>query len=388
MAVTLFKPARALHEPIAAAAAAAASEAKPKSRRNAAIDVLRGACIVMMITSHTSTASWVNTVTHPLRFVSGAEGFVFLSGLVLGMVYRRKIASAGPLKAYRAIWRRASLIWLVHCVTVLLAVAVNTWLYRFPDFPSTARMGVSRLLWLTATLRFQPGSLLNILPLYVVLLAVAPAGFEILRRGWTGLLLGGSFALFLWTQYEPGLGHWVHPSCGGDAFPVPAWQFVFLGGLCLGYQSHVIRDRLLSPRRRAWMLGLTALCAVTAVVVWVQTDTFGLYDHVAWDAFLWERHLLRLGRLAYFLVAVGAFYLLAQRALAWGRVFSWPSSILATLGQNSLYAFLVHLVVAFVARALPLTPCNWAAAELVPIAAVAAVYAMARYRVGRPWIPN
>src|SRR4051794_34258312 len=72
----------------------AKEEASPKpgsGRRNVIIDVLRGYCILMMITSHTGTDSFVNGGLHFLRFVSGAEGFVFLSGLVLGMVYRRKL---------------------------------------------------------------------------------------------------------------------------------------------------------------------------------------------------------------------------------------------------------------------------------------------------------
>lgn len=388
MAVTLVRPARSVVGTRATAADTGGIAPKGRSQRNAAIDVLRGACIVMMITSHIGTDTWVNTIVHPLRFVSGAEGFVFLSGLVLGMVYRRKIAASGAWKAYRAIWKRASLIWLVHCVTVVLALAVNTWVHRYPDFPDTHGFSVWRLAWLTATLRFQPGSMLNILPLYVVLLGLAPLAFELLRRRMGLALLAGSFGLFLVTQYRPGLGAWVHPSCGGDAFPVPAWQFVFFGGLYLGYHSSAIRDRLLAPRRRQWMLGLSALCLVTAIVVWAQTDTFGFYNHAAWDAFLWERHPLRLGRLVYFLVAAGAFYLLVQRGLSSSRALILPAGILATLGRNSLYAFLVHLGVVFTVRALPVPAGNALLLELTQIAAVFLVYLMARHQVGRQWIPN
>lgn len=388
MAVTLVRPAATYAAPGAAAVDAERIAPKAKSQRNAAIDVLRGGCIVMMITSHVGPGSWVSMATHPLRFVSGAEGFVFLSGLVLGMVNRRKIASLGPLGAYRAVWRRARMIWLVHCATVALALATNAWIHRYPDFPDTHGFSAARLVWLTATLRFQPGSLLNILPLYVVLLTLAPLALELLRRGWGAALLAASLGLFLATQYQPGLGAWVHPSCGGDAFPVPAWQFVFFGGLVVGYHSGAIRARLLSPFRRQWLIGLSAVCALTAIVVWAQTDTFGLYDHSAWDAFLWERHPLRLGRLIYFAVAIGAFYLWAQRISASGRLLAAPLRALALLGKNSLYAFLAHLLVAFVLRALPIPADRWWAIELSSISGVVVVYLMARYQVARRWIPN
>ena len=122
-------------------------------RRNTTIDVLRGYCILMMITSHTSTQSYVNNGVHLLRFVSGAEGFVFLAGLVLGIVYRRKLDAAPAADSYRAILKRAGLLWTVHCALTLTAVILNPILFHYADIPDVSQISPLRALWLTGTLQ-------------------------------------------------------------------------------------------------------------------------------------------------------------------------------------------------------------------------------------------
>lgn len=362
-----------------------------KGRRNVSIDVLRGYCIVMMITSHVGTQTYVNNGVHLLRFVSGAEGFVFLAGLVLGMVYHRKLNAAPAIEAYRTIWKRAGLLWAVHCILTLSAIVLNANFFHYPDFPNTHALGVPRLLWLTMTLRFQPGHMLNILPMYVFLLGFAPLAFELLRRGKTPWLLAVSTAIFLYCQWEPGLGRWVDPVSGGEAFPPLAWQGLFIPGLCVGYHSASIRSTLLTRYRRPLLWGLSLACVAMIVLVSVQTPTFQFYNHEAWDLALWERHPLRVGRVLYFFLSISAFYLLTQAWNYWvgrRRLPEFPLRFLGTLGRNSLYAFLVHIGIAFVLGAFQISPERWLLLECVPVATVAAVYLLARYQVARRWIPN
>jgi hypothetical protein len=362
---------------------------KPSSgRRNVAIDVLRGYCIVMMITSHTGTSTYVNNGVHLLRFVSGAEGFVFLAGLVLGMVYRRKLNADSAINSYKAMWKRAGLIWAVHCVAVLLAVSLNSFVFHYDDIPDVRPLGILSTLWLTASLQLQPGHLLNILPLYVFLLGAAPLAFEMMRRGKTPWLLAASFAVFIYSQWVPGIGRWVHPVSGGDAFPALTWQALFIPGLCIGYYHATLRAAILNPYRRQLLWGLGILCAIVLVVVTVQTPTFQFYNHEAWDLYLWERHPLRFGRVFYFLLSTGFFYLLAQWWQKRPRLPQFPLDALATLGRNSLYAFLVHIIFAFVLGMLQIPPERWLLLELIPLGTVIGVYFMARYKVARRWIPN
>ena len=357
---------------------------KPGSgRRNRAIDVLRGYCILMMVTSHTGTQSYVNNGVHLLRFVSGAEGFVFLAGLVLGMVYRRRLDAAPAGQAYVAIWKRAGMLWIVHCVLTIAAVVLNPILFHYTDIPDVRSVAPWRVAWLTASLQLQPGHMLNILPLYVFLLGAAPICFELMRRGKTPWLLAASALTFAYTQFEPGAGRWVHSLSGGDAFPVPAWQALFIPGLIVGYHHALIRSTILGPHRRRIMWGLSGACAVVLALVAVQTPGFQFYNHEAWDLFLWERHPLRFGRVLYFFLAISTFYLLVQAWMSASnrmKLPRFPLQLLETLGRNSLYAFLVHLVFAFGFGLFQIPPEQWLVLEAVPLASVIGVYLMARYK--------
>jgi len=357
-----------------------------KPGRNQAIDVLRGLCIVMMITGHAGTETHLNHGVHFLRFVSGAEGFVFLAGLVMGLVYRRKMETGPIMAAYRAIWRRAATI-PVHCALVFMAVAGNGAFYSHADVPTMSTFSASELIGLTASLRLQPGHALNVLPLYVFLLAGAPLVFELLRRRMTGVVLMASIGTLVFMQYRPQTGAWVHESCG-NAFPPLFWQGLFVPALCVGYHYTAIRDRFIAPRRRPLTIALVALCTGIAVASWVQTPTFEFYDHARWDLALFGRHPLRLGRVAYFLVAIGALYLVVQAALRRAAWIRPPLEALALLGRNSLYAFLTHIVVTLPLTAAIASRSPGFAAEAMTALVVVAVYLLARYQVGRPWVPN
>jgi len=92
----------------------------------------------MMITSHTSTQSYVNNGVHLLRFVSGAEGFVFLAGLVLGMVYRRKLECRTRCVVLSRDLEASRMLWMVHCALTLAAVILNPILFHYADHPGRA----------------------------------------------------------------------------------------------------------------------------------------------------------------------------------------------------------------------------------------------------------
>ena len=357
-------------------------------KRNHAIDVLRGYCIVMMITSHVGVATYINSGIHVLRFVSGAEGFVFLSGLVLGMVYKWKLDTDESNSPYIAIWRRAAKIWVIHILTVLAALTLNRYWLHLPDMPDISGYSVFRILWLTLILKIQPAHLLNILPLYVFLLAGTPLVLYQLKKGRVWWLSAASISVFIWTQWEPGLGHWVLPSSGGDAFPPLSWQILFVPGLCLGWYQHAIHAKLLHPYRKVitWIVGIG--CVAILIVAAIQTASFQFYNHELWDLYLWERHPLRFGRVIYFLVSVTLFYLMAQWYVRKPKLPQFPMDILATLGRNSLYAFIVHVILAFAISKWQINPDRWLLMESVPAGMIAIVYLLAKYKVGRKFIPN
>src|SRR3954447_17721513 len=76
--------------------------------RDPRLDLLRGFCVFAMIVDHIGGTSWLYALTGGNRGpVTAAEGFVFLSGLVLGMVSRRRVMRDGLGSAIRSSLSRA-----------------------------------------------------------------------------------------------------------------------------------------------------------------------------------------------------------------------------------------------------------------------------------------
>src|SRR5215217_1842073 len=92
--------------------------------RDPRLDVLRGFCVFAMIVDHIGGSSWLYVLTGGNRGpVTAAEGFVFLSGLVLGIVSRQRVLKAGIKSAIRSTLSRAwTLYWLTVALTLIFVV--------------------------------------------------------------------------------------------------------------------------------------------------------------------------------------------------------------------------------------------------------------------------
>src|ERR1700712_5266558 len=76
--------------------------------RDPRLDLLRGFCVFAMIVDHIGGTSWLYTITGGNRGpVTAAEGFVFLSGLVLGIVSCQRLLRDGFQAAVRSTLARA-----------------------------------------------------------------------------------------------------------------------------------------------------------------------------------------------------------------------------------------------------------------------------------------
>ena len=73
----------------------------PEEQRDRGLDSLRGLMLLGMAVNHIASRLQILT-DHPFGYTSTAEGFVFLSGLVAGLVYTRRRQRNGPAAAARA----------------------------------------------------------------------------------------------------------------------------------------------------------------------------------------------------------------------------------------------------------------------------------------------
>ncbi len=329
--------------------------ALPKLERRPELDALRGLFLVWMTLTHmpTRVSEWVN---QPFGFLSSAEGFVFLSALLVARIHRR-LADSDSAGLRGRLWRRSARIYGIHLLMLLLAFtvvaavaatkhrdAISNLLSFYFAHPGTAVIGSVLLLYCPP--------LLDILPMYVILLAITPMVLTFAaRKGWRIPLLV-SFSLWLGAQL--GLRDWLDlridrilhlqiPVQESGAFNLLAWQGVWIAGLWLGSRSAEGRN----PLRRidaplAWLALLVCL-----FFLGVRHDWLG--PHLSQQALAFQIDKWHIGPLR--VLNLVAFTVLFY----WLRRFVFPVVQIEpflTLGKASLEVFCAHIVFVFLALAL------------------------------------
>jgi len=164
-------------------------------KRDLRLDVLRGFAVFVMVVDHFGGASWLYYITgNNSFFTSGAEAFVFISGLVVGIVYGNVALKQGIRAAQVKALRRA---WTLYELTVILTLLLVTLSIAF-HLPWGRDLRIDEPLnfvFNVATLR-QTTYLVDVPLLYTFLMIGAAGGLWLLHQGQTGLLLVGSGGLW------------------------------------------------------------------------------------------------------------------------------------------------------------------------------------------------
>src|ERR1700746_4107001 len=175
-------------------------------RRLEELDALRGLLLVWITLTHLPTvlSTYVN---QPFGFMSAAEGIIFLSALFTGRIYfglaQRKGYGAMQQncrsRTFRLCLYHAFLLSFVFLVAVPIAASgTRPGLHNLLDFYFNA--GASRAAVDGALLVYRP-PLLDILPLYIIFLALTPLALSASRKfGWK-FILGGGLTLWLLGQF-------------------------------------------------------------------------------------------------------------------------------------------------------------------------------------------
>ena len=281
-------------------------------KRDQRLDFLRGYCVVAMAVDHLGANSWLALLTGGNRFfVSAAEGFLFLSGLVMGVVYRPLVARAGLGAAAGKALRRALLLYALTVGATLGFMALSAGL----GLPWGRGVDAGAALGAVLALR-RTYYLTDVLLLYTVLVALAPAAFALLRRrgGWAALLglSWGSGTAPLRPIQLP----W--PSEDNAFYYIAAWQVLFWNGLALGW--HRERVGAAAGRLGAWRVlagGAGGVAALVAVWAWLSGDVGRVDAGVAERAWAeYAKWSLPPGRLVACLVVFAFAFALVDRC--WG----------------------------------------------------------------------
>jgi hypothetical protein len=331
----------------------AIDRARLHMQRQTELDWLRGLMLVLMTVTHLPT--WFGShVGQPFGFVSAAEGFVFLSAYLVGSVYMRMARRRGQSATRRALWGRAAKVYAAHAALllflflVLVPYAASRGAHAITDLASFYVEHRHAALVSGLLLAYNP-PLLDILPMYVLFLAVSPFVLaHASRRGW-GVLLALSAALWLFAQHDGGqhvyerlaaIVGWPVPYSQTGAFAVLAWQLLWLAGLRAG--SLVTDAGGVEAAHRPWSRPVVWVAALLTALFFTWRHVVGQVPFgpdVALNALFDKWHLGPLRIVNFAVLAILAVH--GRRVLvAWAE-----RSSIATLGRASLTVFTAHLVV-------------------------------------------
>ena len=335
--------------------------------RKPELDALRGLMLLLITVTHVPTTI-ADRLSQPFGFVSAAEGFVFLSALLVGSVYTKVAFDKGPSAMRRGLWDRAGVVWawhvamLLYLFTVIAALGIATDQAAIKNMIAFYMQEPVPALLSSFALFYNP-PLLDILPMYVLFMLASPLaltiGLRYRRYGWA-IVLGASLLLWIFAQLEldHGLFAWVTsktitvPLHQTGAFELAAWQFLWIFGLWMGSSmqagDNLEHDEIEKPKWHSTRsLLLLALAIVIGCMIWrhavgqapfgARTDLNLLFDK-------WQLGPLRLINFFAMMIVVMHYGPRVARAVRF--------RFLEVLGNASLPVFCAHLACALLVLAL------------------------------------
>jgi hypothetical protein len=346
-------------------------------RRVPLLDGLRGYFLLFMLLTHLFGGAYpLVRVNHAeLGFVQDAQGFVFISGLLVGVLYGRRMERFGFAGPARQIWRRAVelYLWMIGLMLAVLvlraalpgAAAIwDEWLGLLPSGTTPVRLTAAAML-------YQP-TFFDILPQYILYLAAAPLLLRLCMTGRPVAVLTGS--VLLWLAVQLGihlgladginslLGRWQTGLTLRVAFNPLAWQVLFFSAMALGVmwtQGRLDVRRLLDPARPGpamiagivvaffalWRLGFTF-----ELVPKVMMLRFWIFENRTEFSLVFLVNFIALAYLiAWVLVAGAASAARTVRAASTflNSLFTLP--FLCLMGRHSLQVYAWHVLVVYLA---------------------------------------
>ncbi|MCM2291248.1 OpgC domain-containing protein [Allorhizobium sp. BGMRC 0089] len=342
------------------------------------LDGMRGYFLVFMMLNHlifTGDYLLVQVNQRNLVFVEDAQGFVFMSGLLVGLVYGKKMLKNGYAAARKKIWARAFELYRYAMGIILIVLAARFVLpgstQIWHDWLGETHLDDPLRMGSIATFLFQP-TFMDILPQYIVYMLFAPILIYFCITGrWLGVAIG---SLLVWMAGQLGLhmlvttpiDHFLHANeTEGirSSFNLLGWQIVFFGGLIVGslaatgtieWKKVFTPENTLLPKvALAILLFFMPLRIMTAHGI-LPDYVLHKFTTMEVRSDLGPVYLINfaaLGALVAWLLIAGPAYgsVFVQKASAVvNRVFSL--SFLQLIGRHSLHVYVWHVLIVFAVR--------------------------------------
>ncbi|MEO7617553.1 MAG: OpgC domain-containing protein [Candidatus Saccharibacteria bacterium] len=364
-------------------------------RRIVALDLMRGYFILIIASIHLAY--------YPSLFgafdgrgqlwVSEAEGFFFISGLLIGIIRRSDIEKLGLKYAIKRMLSRGKKLYLAAIIlsfTYLLLAVLSHHLGIAGakdgfDFEDSALNIIGRVI----TLKYSYGWA-DFLGYYAAFMIMAPLVLTLLYKRLWWLVGIGSIALYIMR--------WA-----GDygAFnPLMQWQVYFFFGSIIGYYWHELSDRLISMKQsirtltaRASIAVSASIMSISAVAVFtpaayatkaVPTGKIGhlvgniknASTNTVYDSLFLHGRIGLLRPLLALIVFAGlfAFVMTFEK-----QIMKRFGKLLLPFGQNSLYVYIMQSICLFIVPFWVRSSSFWVN-SLIELSIIAIIWLSIRYK--------
>ncbi len=359
---------------------AATSPSAAKPARDMRLDLARGIMLLIIFVAHVPNNLWADYIPARFGFSSGAEIFVFVSGIASGIAFGGTFLKKGFGEGTKRILKRVLQLYGAHLGTLLVlgggallidqATGGTVMAVRY-DLEWLRNMPLEGLLDY-ASLRYVP-AFFDILPMYVILLALVIPAMALARHAPRAVL---AISCLIWLVMQVAPLHFSgNPVTGANWYFNPfAWQFLFFLGFSFGV------GWLQAPARKIpWLFVLSLMY----LIVSVPLTFWG-----AWSAFPWADAInqaiypgdaitiLHITRLLHFLSLAYVCYSLVNPQATWLQ--SPRLTPLYRVGRNSFPCFLAGLGLSMAGGvAIDLLGMSWLVAHAVNIGGILLLLAAA-----------
>lgn len=381
--------------------------------RDLRLDLMRGFVIPLLFASHFDFFSMLMLIGwERLGVVSTAEIFVILSGIVVGMVYGKKVKREGLSAVMPGLINRSVDLYRISVIMILTVAALRylpwldtTAITTFHDtisnqtyqlYPDTSAK-LSEIISKALLLQIGPHQF-QVIGLYVVMfILITPFVFFMLTKQRVELLLGLSWMIY--AIYYGG-SHQDLRLTGAQfeyAFPIMAWQLIYVHGMVVGYYKQevfaffqtVLGKRLvfLSLLLFLGFLFFTWNHPLPHIPQWISLNLLAPETFHYLNNEYFSKSQLGLGRLLNVVVLFISMY--ALLTVCWQPINKALGWFLIPLGQASLYIFFIHIFLLLAIMNTPLPAYNdfWVNTA-IHVSLLALVWVMVKKEFLFRWIPH
>lgn len=311
---------------------------RASASRILALDYLRGFFIVVIIIDH--LWRWPNLLSvftgEGKLWVSAAEGFIIISGLLVGYIRGYKNRDQPLFTVSKKLFRRALLLYVWFVGMTLLYTAL---IWYVPAASPQPWIEIPMGNWqelITLTLQMNNAHIwVHFLYLYAIFLALTPIAVWLFRRGMAYAVVGFALAGSIvglhygieWMQWLP-------------LFFLPAVAGYYLPAIQKWWSRQTPRTR---ARQSVALYGFTAVTLLlSAICIFIIPDNpIALFLNNLFS----KEFSLDIWRSLLALICFIAFALAFNRLLPW--LTRWTTWLLLPFGHRSLTIYIVHGAILF-----------------------------------------